>query len=94
MRPVVVVVTDVLIHEALQMSFVENYHMVEQILAAVANLACFSTPRICSTENRCFFIGNFLSPRGCGHGRRLTFTVVQTTGTSPPKINRTPVITQ
>ncbi len=59
------------------MSFVENYHMIEQILAAVANLACFSTPRICSTENRCFFIGNFLSPRGCGHGRRLTFTVVQ-----------------
>jgi hypothetical protein len=37
MRPVLVVVADVLIHQALQMAFIENDHMVKQIAAAVAN---------------------------------------------------------
>jgi hypothetical protein len=39
MRSVVVVVADVLIHEALQMPFIENDHVVEQIPAAVADPA-------------------------------------------------------
>ena len=37
MRSVLVVVTDVLIHQAFQMPFIENDHMVEQIAAAVAD---------------------------------------------------------
>ena len=37
MCPVVVVVTDVFIHQAFQMPFIENDHMVEQITAAVAD---------------------------------------------------------
>ena len=39
MRPVFVIVTDVLIHQAFQMAFIENDHMVEQIASAVANPA-------------------------------------------------------
>jgi hypothetical protein len=39
MRAVLVVVADVLIHEAFQMQFIENDHMVEQIAAAVADPA-------------------------------------------------------
>ena len=35
MSPVFMVITDVLIHEALQMAFIENDHMVEQVAAAV-----------------------------------------------------------
>ena len=35
MRAVLVIITDVLVHEAFQMPFVENDHMVEQISAAV-----------------------------------------------------------
>ena len=37
MRAVLVIITDVLVHEAFQMPFVENDHMVEQISAAVAD---------------------------------------------------------
>ena len=36
-RSVVVIVADVLIHEAFQMPFVEHDHVVEQIAAAVAD---------------------------------------------------------
>ena len=39
MRPVVVVVADVLGHEPFQMAFIEHDHMVEQIAAAVADEA-------------------------------------------------------
>ena len=39
MRPVLVVVTDVLVHQAFQMPFIENDHMVKQIAAAVTNSA-------------------------------------------------------
>ena len=39
MRPVLVVVADVLVHQAFQMAFIQNDHMVEQIAAAVANPA-------------------------------------------------------
>ena len=39
MRSVVVIVADVLVHQAFQMPFIENDHMVEQIAAAVANPA-------------------------------------------------------
>jgi hypothetical protein len=42
-------------------------------------LACLSTPTICSTENRLFFMAKSFRPRGRGYGRRLTFTVVQNT---------------
>jgi hypothetical protein len=35
MCPVVVVVTDVFVHQAFQMPFIENDHMVEQITVAV-----------------------------------------------------------
>lgn len=35
MRSVVIVVIDVLTHQALQMAFIENDHMVEQVAAAV-----------------------------------------------------------
>jgi hypothetical protein len=37
MSPILVVVADVLIHQAFQMAFIENDHMVEQIATAVAN---------------------------------------------------------
>jgi hypothetical protein len=37
MRSVLVVVTDVLVHQAFQMPFIQNDRMVEQITAAVAN---------------------------------------------------------
>jgi hypothetical protein len=37
MRTVLVVVTDVLVHPALQKPFIQNDHMVEQIQAAVAD---------------------------------------------------------
>jgi len=36
MHPVIVIVADVIVHRALQMPFIENDHMVEQIAAAVA----------------------------------------------------------
>ena len=39
MSAVVVVVTDVLVHEPLQMALVEHDHMIEQIAAAVADEA-------------------------------------------------------
>jgi hypothetical protein len=39
MRPVLVVVADVFIHETHQMSFIQNDCMVEQIPTAVANPA-------------------------------------------------------
>jgi hypothetical protein len=39
MRPVVMVVPDVLVHQALQMAFIENDHMVKEIAAAVADPA-------------------------------------------------------
>jgi hypothetical protein len=37
MRSVVVIVTDVLVHEALEMLFIQNDHMIEQISTAAAN---------------------------------------------------------
>lgn len=37
MRPVLVVVTDVLVHQASEMPFIQNNHVVEQIATAVAN---------------------------------------------------------
>jgi len=37
MSPTLMVIADVLIHEAYQMAFIENDHMVEQIAEAVAN---------------------------------------------------------
>ena len=37
MSSIVVIIADVLIHQALQMALIENDHMVEQIAAAVAN---------------------------------------------------------
>src|ERR1039458_1833746 len=37
MCSVFVIVTDVIIHQALQMPFIQNDHMVEQIASAVAN---------------------------------------------------------
>ena len=39
MRPVVVIVANVLVHQPLQMAFVENDYVVEQIAAAVADPA-------------------------------------------------------
>ena len=39
MRPVVVVVTDVLIHQTFQMPFIHDDYVVEQISAAVADPA-------------------------------------------------------
>ncbi len=41
--PILVVITKVLVHEPLQMPFIENDHMVEQIPAAVANPASSNT---------------------------------------------------
>jgi hypothetical protein len=38
-RAIFVVIADVIVHQALQMPFIENDHMVEQIAAAVANPA-------------------------------------------------------
>ena len=38
-RPVIVVVADVLAHQSLQMPFVEHDHMVEQIATAIPNPA-------------------------------------------------------
>jgi hypothetical protein len=43
MRPVVVIVTDVFIHEAFQMTFVQDNHMIKQIPAAVTD------PTLCNT---------------------------------------------
>ena len=43
MRSIFVVVTDVLIHQAFQMTSIEDDHMIEQIPAAVAN------PALCNT---------------------------------------------
>src|ERR1700690_3603480 len=43
MRPVVVIVTDILVHQTLQMAFIHNNHMVEQITSAVAD------PALCDT---------------------------------------------
>jgi hypothetical protein len=37
MRPVVVIVADVFVHQAFQMPFIKNDHVVEQIAAAVAD---------------------------------------------------------
>jgi len=42
-RPVVVVVTHVLVHQAFQMPFIENDHVVKQIVAAVADPALGDT---------------------------------------------------
>ena len=36
-RPVVLIVADVVIHQAFQMAFVQNNHMVKQIASTVAN---------------------------------------------------------
>ncbi len=43
MRPVLVIVTDVLVHETFQMAFIDHDHMVEQIPAAVTD------PTLCNT---------------------------------------------
>ena len=37
MRPVLVVVADVLIHQAFEMPFIENDHVIDQIAAAIAD---------------------------------------------------------
>ena len=43
MRPVVVIVTDVLVHQAFQMPFIENDDLIEQIPAAVADPSLSNT---------------------------------------------------
>ena len=51
MSAVLVVVADVFVHQAFQVAFIENDHMVEQITAAVANPALGNTvlPRTAET---------------------------------------------
>jgi len=71
MRPVIVVVADVLGHEALEVAFVEYDYMIEQIAATADESLCYSIlPRAleCRTdrphaENSCCFLN--LSVEGC-----------------------------
>jgi hypothetical protein len=51
MRPVIVVVTDVFVHQAFQMPLIENKHMIEQVSSTAADPAFRDTilPRASET---------------------------------------------
>jgi hypothetical protein len=44
MRAIIVVVADILTHEAFQMPFIRNDHMVEQVSTAVPTQRSFTEP--------------------------------------------------